>query len=225
MAINEGIMQFTRAIQYKRGISSDLEDLLYIPTEGEIIIATDTGDIRAGDGVHMWKDLPSYDGTEIANNLNTATAGKALDASQGKLLNDRVEVLEAVGGIDCGALVRARSNITCTQNYDGSASQTANFNAGFGFGHISKTYLSYEQILSDLELNASSEAAAVTQKFTAAFSLTNGTNTYTYGTDFNIIQGSDTDSTTNEHTVQVQWISGGEHPAGDYDIIYSGRAA
>ena len=220
----EGKMQLSRAIQYKRGSSTDLEGLLYVPAEGELIIATDTGDIRAGDGVHMWKDLPSYDGTELANNLTTATEGKALDASQGKILNDRVEVLEGVGGIDCGALVRASGNITCTQNYDGNSTQAVSFNAGFGFGHIGQTYLSYEQILSDLELDASSEAAAVAQKFAVSFSLTDDTKTYTYGTDYSVVQGSDTDSATSEHTVIVQWTDGGEHPSGNYDVTYSGRA-
>ena len=60
--------------------------------------------MRSGDGTNTWSNLQSYDGTEIANNLTTTTTGKALDASQGKALNDRVGVLEGVTGIDCGEI-------------------------------------------------------------------------------------------------------------------------
>ena len=101
---NEGIMTFSGAIQHKRGTSAALTASGYVPAAGEIIIATDTGEIRSGDGVNTWANLPSYDGTEIANNLTTTTTGKALDASQGKALNDRVGTLEGVTGIDCGEI-------------------------------------------------------------------------------------------------------------------------
>ncbi|MBQ7220802.1 MAG: hypothetical protein IJS28_07475 [Synergistaceae bacterium] len=101
---NEGVMSISGPIQHKRGTSAALAASGYVPAAGEIIIATDTGEIRSGDGVNTWSNLPSYDGTEIANNLTTATAGKALDASQGKALNDRVGTLENITGIDCGVI-------------------------------------------------------------------------------------------------------------------------
>lgn len=101
---NEGVMSFSGAIQHKRGTSAALTASGYVPAAGEIIIATDTGEIRSGDGVNTWSNLPSYDGTEIADNLTTSTTGKALDASQGKALNDRVGTLENVTGIDCGVI-------------------------------------------------------------------------------------------------------------------------
>ena len=101
---SEGIMSFSGAIQHKRGTSAALTASGYVPAAGKIIIATDTGEIRSGDGVNTWANLPSYDGTEIANNLTTSTTGKALDASQGKAINDRLVTVEGVTGIDCGEI-------------------------------------------------------------------------------------------------------------------------
>ena len=102
--ITEGIMVLSSPIQHKRGTSAVLATSGYVPAAGEIIIATDTGEMRAGDGVNTWANLPSYDGTEIANNLTTAATGKALDATQGKALNDRLVTLEGITGIDCGEI-------------------------------------------------------------------------------------------------------------------------
>ena len=101
---NEGIMSFTGAIQHKRGTAAALAASNYVPAAGEIVIATDTGEMKAGDGTNTWSNLPSYDGTEIANNLTTSTTGKALDASQGKALNDRLGTVEGITGIDCGEI-------------------------------------------------------------------------------------------------------------------------
>ena len=97
-------MVLSAPIQHKRGTSAILATSGYVPAAGEIIIATDTGEMRAGDGVNTWANLPSYDGTEIANNLTTAASGKALDATQGKALNDRLVTLEGITGIDCGEI-------------------------------------------------------------------------------------------------------------------------
>ena len=101
---NEGVMRISGPIQHKRGTSADLAASNYVPAVGEIVIATDTCEIRSGDGVNTWSNLPSYDGTEIANNLTTTATGKALDASQGKALNDRLGVVEGITGIDCGEI-------------------------------------------------------------------------------------------------------------------------
>lgn len=101
---NEGVMNIDGPIQHKRGTAEAWAASNYVPAAGEIVIATDTGEIKAGDGVKTWSQLPSYDGTEIANNLSTTTAGKALDAVQGKALGDRITTLEGVTGIDCGEI-------------------------------------------------------------------------------------------------------------------------
>ena len=58
---NEGIMSFTGAIQHKRGTAAALAASNYVPAAGEIVIATDTGEMKAGDGVNTWSNLPSYD--------------------------------------------------------------------------------------------------------------------------------------------------------------------
>ena len=105
--ITEGVMVIDGPIQHKRGTSSVLAESDYVPAAGEIVVATDTGEMKAGDGVHTWSELPSYDGTEVANSYTETTAGKALDAVKGKDLNDRVVVLEGVTGIDCGEITNS----------------------------------------------------------------------------------------------------------------------
>ena len=109
-SITEGIMILNGPVQHKRGTKAALETSDYIAAAGEIVVAIDTGEMKAGDGIHTWSELPSYDGTEIANNLDTATTGKALDASQGKVLNERLETVEGITGIDCGEITADASD-------------------------------------------------------------------------------------------------------------------
>lgn len=103
--INNNVMTFNGALQHKRGSKAALDSSDYVPAAGEIIIATDTGEIKAGDGTHSWSQLPSPDTTEIVNSYSEENTGKALDATKGKDLNDRVAVLEGITGIDCGEIV------------------------------------------------------------------------------------------------------------------------
>ena len=229
----EGVITISGPIQHKRGTSAALAASEYVPAAGEIVIATDTGEMRAGDGLHTWRDLPSYDGTELANNLTTTTTGKALDAAQGKALNDkldeqnetlrsrisevasRVNIVEGFSSIDCGEIVRVSGEIRSDLTYDSAEAQELLLNAGLGFGHIRSTYLSHEQVLADLELEASS--------FANSFRLVDGATNYFYGTDFSIAQGENVDADTSEHSVMLVWSSGGAHPEGNFYVVYSGR--
>ena len=102
--ITEGNMVLSGPVQHKRGTSAVLAASAYIPAAGEIVVATDTGEMRAGDGIHTWRNLPSYDGTEVINSYQETEEGKALDAVKGKDLNDRVTILENVTSIDCGEI-------------------------------------------------------------------------------------------------------------------------
>lgn len=104
---NTGVLQLTGPVQVKRGTSAVLATSVYVPAAGEIIAAVDTGEVRIGDGTHPWAQLPSYDGTQIANDYEQETAGKALDAMKGKDLNDRLEEFEGITGIDCGEITAA----------------------------------------------------------------------------------------------------------------------
>ena len=111
MAINNGSLVVSGPIQHKRGTSVVLIASDFVPAAGEIVIATDTGEIRAGDGVRTWANLPSYEGTEIVNSLAETEEGKALDAVQGKELNDKISALntkvstiENISSIDCGEI-------------------------------------------------------------------------------------------------------------------------
>lgn len=57
--IVDNILVFNGAIQHKRGSKQALEASDYVPRSGELLVATDTGDIRVGDGLHSWRDLPA----------------------------------------------------------------------------------------------------------------------------------------------------------------------
>lgn len=102
--INSSVMTFNGPLQHKRGTSAALEASSYVPAAGEIICATDTGVIKAGDSVHTWSELPTADATEVVNAYTEETAGKALDAVKGKDLNDRLALWEGMTGIDCGEI-------------------------------------------------------------------------------------------------------------------------
>jgi hypothetical protein len=107
---NNNIMSFSGAIQHKRGTAASLAASDYVPAAGEILVATDTGQVKPGDGTHTWSELPSFGGVDIADSYAETVAGKALDATKGKDLNDRVAVLEGVSGIDCGEISAPTQN-------------------------------------------------------------------------------------------------------------------
>ena len=111
--------------------AEDVEGNGIVLWNGEFGYDTTNRRIKVGDGVTKWNDLP-YVAPDVENvltstskrtalsaaqgrvlyreiplsvdNLTTTATGKALDASQGKALNDRVGVLEGVTGIDCGEI-------------------------------------------------------------------------------------------------------------------------
>ena len=68
----DGVFTITSPIQHRRGTTEALEASDYIPAAGEIIIATDTGLIKAGDGVHTWLDLP--DGNQVSSEFENRIA-------------------------------------------------------------------------------------------------------------------------------------------------------
>ncbi|MBR0251728.1 MAG: hypothetical protein IJQ57_00100 [Synergistaceae bacterium] len=102
--VNGTTLTITGPIQIKRGTQAALEASGYVPAAGELVGAKDTGILKMGDGVNTWKQLPGYDGTEVVNSLTENVVGKALDATQGKALNNRLASLEGVTGIDCGEI-------------------------------------------------------------------------------------------------------------------------
>ena len=109
-AIFNNILSFNGSIQLKRGSKDVLETSEYVPRSGELLVATDTGDIRVGDGSHSWHDLPAPASTQIVNSFDVDVAGMALDAIKGKELHERVSTLEGVVGIDCGEVTAPVNN-------------------------------------------------------------------------------------------------------------------
>ena len=53
----EIIKRISTPVQHRRGTEANLEASDYIPAPGEIVTATDTGVIKAGDGIHTWSEL------------------------------------------------------------------------------------------------------------------------------------------------------------------------
>ena len=102
--INNNVMTFSGTLQHKRALSSVLAQSDYVPAAGEIIGATDTGEVKFGDGTHTWSELPSYDGTLIEDTYSSTSATSGLSAAKGKDLNDRLAAFEAMTGIDCGEI-------------------------------------------------------------------------------------------------------------------------
>jgi len=116
------------------------------------------------------------------------------------------------------------SALTAKGTYEGDDSQEVSIKVDSGSGNYRSTSLSYEQILSDLKLTSSSTTADIDTKFADNFTLTDDDgNEYVYGTDFTITQGTNTDSTTGEHSVMIQWADGGTTPSGDFTLTYKGR--
>ena len=95
--------------------------------------------------------------------------------------------------------------ITATGTTDGSSSQEVSITVDSGYGNYGGDKRSYEQILSDTGLTSSSSSDDWAKYFT--LETTDGATTYTYGTDYTIIQGSDTDSSTGEHNVMINWLN------------------
>ena len=102
--INNNVLTFSGALQHKRGSKAVLEASDYVLAAGELVGATDTGEIKFGDGTHTWSELPSYDGTLIEDTYSSTSATSGLSAAKGKDLNDRLAAFEAMTGIDCGEI-------------------------------------------------------------------------------------------------------------------------
>ncbi|MBQ9904236.1 MAG: flagellar filament capping protein FliD, partial [Synergistaceae bacterium] len=99
-----------------------------------------------------------------------------------------------------------------------STGNDVSINVGSGNGKIDGDKLSYEQILKYTSLTSSSSSDDWAKYFTLA--TTDGTTTYTYGTDYKIVQSDDTDSTSGDHKAKIEWISGGLTPSGDFKLTY-----
>ena len=101
---NNNVLSFNGHLQMKRGTADALNESDYVPVAGELLVATDTGQVKPGDGVHTWRELPTFGGVDIANSFDVSDTGKALDAAKGKELNERLAAFEQLVGIDCGVI-------------------------------------------------------------------------------------------------------------------------
>ena len=101
---NEHVLTISGAVQHKRATAAVLAASDYVPKAGEIIGATDTGEMKFGDGVKTWAQLPAFDGTEIVDSYASTSATAGLSAAKGKDLNERLTDFEDISGIDCGEI-------------------------------------------------------------------------------------------------------------------------
>ena len=101
---NQNVLSISGAVQHKRATAAVLAASDYVPKAGEIIGAIDTGEMKFGDGVKTWPELPSFDGTQIVNDYTSTSVTSGLSAAKGKDLNDRLTPFENITGIDCGEI-------------------------------------------------------------------------------------------------------------------------
>ena len=89
----EIIKNIRTPIQHKRGTEAYLEESGYIPAPGEIVTATDTGVIKAGDGIHTWSELHAN------SNLEARIAAIERTLIQAGLLGDDYNIDEILDDI------------------------------------------------------------------------------------------------------------------------------
>ncbi|MBQ7593869.1 MAG: flagellar filament capping protein FliD [Synergistaceae bacterium] len=114
----------------------------------------------------------------------------------------------------------AFDDLTASDTYAGASQQDIAITVDSGYGDIGGNQLSYEQILENTGLSSSSSNA----NFAKYFSLVDEDgNTYTYGTDYKIIQGS-TYGTTSSHYAAVSWLDDGTTPTTGktFTLTYTG---
>ena len=113
----------------------------------------------------------------------------------------------------------ASPGIVSSLTYKDEDTQEAVLTVSSGSGNIDGIKLSYEQILSDTGLTDSSADS----EFAEYFSLTDEDGSeYKYGTDYRIIRGSETDSSSGEHSPVIEWLSVPVSGTG-FTLEYTGR--
>ena len=108
-SFSNNVLSITGAVQHKRA-AAVLATSSYVPKSGEIIGATDTGEMKFGDGTHTWAELPAFDGTQIVDGYSSTSATAGLSAAKGKDLNERLGAFEDIVGIDCGEITAPAQN-------------------------------------------------------------------------------------------------------------------
>ncbi|MBQ9405097.1 MAG: flagellar filament capping protein FliD [Synergistaceae bacterium] len=110
--------------------------------------------------------------------------------------------------------------IEATGTYEGSTTQEVAITVESGYGNYDNDKRSYEQILKDTGLTSSSKP----EDWAKYFTLTDATSkTYVYGTDYTITQGTDTDSSTGEHNVFINWINPPSATNTNFTLSYGGN--
>lgn len=162
--------------------------------------------------------LSDADGNSYVENTDYT-----IDTTTGAItwLNTNTGPQHPASDVEYSLIYDAYGAIDTAGTYAGSDTEVS-ITVDSGYGNIGGTTLSYEQILSDTGLRTSSSASDVASVFAENFTLSNGSTTYTYGTDYTIIQG-DKDDASGEHAVKIQWINA---PASgtEFTLSYSGRA-
>ena len=102
--VNANVLTISGAVQHKRATAAVLAASDYVPAAGEIIGATDTGEMKFGDGTKTWSELPAFDGTQIVDGYDSTSVTAGLSAAKGKDLNTRLSNLEEITSIDCGEI-------------------------------------------------------------------------------------------------------------------------
>ncbi|MBR4195090.1 MAG: flagellar filament capping protein FliD [Synergistaceae bacterium] len=145
--------------------------------------------------------------SDTSGNAYTESTDYTIDTSTGAITwaTTTTAPTHPNDGVGYTLTYEAFDAITATGTTDGSSSQEVSITVDSGYGNYGGDKRSYEQILSDTGLTSSSSSDDWAKYFT--LETTDGATTYTYGTDYTIIQGSDTDSSTGEHNVMINWLN------------------
>lgn len=185
--------------------SSETLTLTYNNSVSHTVISSETVKDALG---FIPSDYSKLSITDIDGNAYTAGTDYTLDPTTSAITWNSTATAPKRPTGDYTLTYKAADAINSTVEYDGNTTQKVSITTVDGYGNFGGTAMSYEQLLADTRLSSSTES----DKFSRYFTLTDGSTTYTYGTDYTIIQGSDTDSDKGEHNVLINWLTDGTKP-------------
>ena len=94
MSINNGVLQASGGIQSRGGTAANLAAANPLLKAREIMVETDTGKMKIGDGVHNWNALDYVGGSGSAAGLTSETWIMVLDDGNDTEITKEVAVWE-----------------------------------------------------------------------------------------------------------------------------------
>lgn len=174
----------------------------------------------------------SYKDLVVSNGATTYINGRDYEFEDGKikwLIDDEVENPEhPEEGTEYTLIYEAFDEITSEGTYKDESQQEIAITVDDRAGNISGNKLSYEQIIknADISINPNPGQTKIDNSLSKYFTLTDSDGyEYKYGTDYRIIKGTTTDSTSGESSTAIEWISTGTQPSNNvtFTLGYGGK--